>query len=1229
MDSKSPNQASTSCDIAIVGLSSIFPGSQNKDEFWTDIFSGKNRITQIPESHWNIADHYDRDPHARDKTYCRKGGFIPSVKFNPLKFGLPPSSLTATDSSQILGLVAARDVLDDFCEQKPLTVKRERISVILGTTCATELITDMASRLESPRWRKAMAAQTELSSNEIDEVCQQVSSSYPEWQESTFPGLLSNVVAGRIAHRLDLRGTNLVTDAACASSLAAIKLSINELLLNQTDLVITGGVDTFNTIFMYMCFSKTPALSASEECRPFSADADGTLIGEGIGLLALKRLKDAERDGDAIYAVIKGMGSSSDGLGKSIYAPDAKGQAKALNMAYANAAYSPLSVELMEAHGTGTKAGDTCELESLHTVFHHKDAKSWCALGSVKSQIGHTKAAAGAAGLIKAVSALQYKVLPPTLGANQAHQKIQEADSPFYLNTQSRPWIRDNSHPRRAGVSSFGFGGSNFHVTVEEYIPKENGRTKKKTRQFSSEAFFFAASTRSKLLTKLLQSQSDSETKASFHSLAEANHQAFTSAKHRLALVAMTKADLQSKLKLALHELQNEAIDSFSKDNIYYSSADELGKIAFLFPGQGSQYLQMGASLCMNFDKMREVWDQIAGFKLDGTQQKLHDFVFPPHSFSIEETQAQKQKLQETQWAQAAIASTSAAMLNLLRSFKLEADFYAGHSLGGLSALYASGSMTLPELVQTSRNRGLFMQEAAGDKACGMLAIPATAAECQKFISEAKSQAVIANINAPKQTILSGESVELEKVQNQLKRRNIASKMLPVMTAFHSPRLEQAQKKFQSFLNKIPFSNPHDSVFCGMTAAAYPSDRSQIHKHLAEEICTPVLFMDTILNLYAAGVRTFVEIGPNNVLSKLVRSILNGRPFTALSVDSIETDSLSHFWQTLAQLAVAGAPIDLSQLTREFSAEMLVKEDENSFTIAINGANLQTLSSSPRQATPDRTRKEIQEDPTATKERMRPKDMDSQKIISSVPNNGQFNPELERLKFAQQLQQETFNLHREFQKNLVETHLAFLKSSDHYLSMLLQPSNELNHLAPSIAATPSQELRPVFAKSERLSPTKTEAFSPSLIQEFEFREVKEFTPISSPSNLVPNEKIENEVHSSEEDAEPLREVLLQVIAEKTGYPQDMIKMDMSLDLDLGIDSIKRVEIFSCLAEKVPQLASIDSQETAKLASLDDILNFMSGLTSAASSSRKKKSPSQLTSKTSSNDTLSNSSMPQL
>ena len=239
--------------------------------------------------------------------------------------------------------------------------------------------------------------------------------------------------------------------------------------------MITGGVDTLNDILMYMCFTKTPALSPTGDCRPFSAAADGTMLGEGIGMFALKRLADAERDGDRIYAVIRGVGASSDGRGTAIYAPVPAGQARALRRAYEAAGYGPETVELVEAHGTGTGAGDAAEFAALGEVFGAagRPDRQWCALGSVKSQIGHTKAAAGAAGLLKAVLALHHKVLPPTIKVDRPNPALDLEDSPFYLNTATRPWVRrrPRTHPRRASVSSFGFGGTNFHVALEEYAP--------------------------------------------------------------------------------------------------------------------------------------------------------------------------------------------------------------------------------------------------------------------------------------------------------------------------------------------------------------------------------------------------------------------------------------------------------------------------------------------------------------------------------------------------------------------------------------------------------------------------------------------------------------------------------------------------------------------------------------------------------------------------------------
>ncbi|MBK6531466.1 MAG: hypothetical protein IPF99_18225 [Deltaproteobacteria bacterium] len=538
----------TQVPIAIVGVSALFPGSTDAQGFWRDILLGRDLVTDVPPSHWLIEDYYDPDPSAPDKTYSKRGAFLPDVAFDPMEFGIPPSILPATDTAQLLALIVAQRVLDDATQGQFAKMDRERASVILGVTSGQELLGTMVSRLQRPIWIKALR-DSGIPEEEAIVICERIAGGFVPWQESSFPGLLGNVVAGRIANRFDLRGTNCVTDAACASTLSALSMAINELAIGQSDLVIAGGVDTMNDIFMYMCFSKTPALSKSGDCRPFSDAADGTLLGEGMAMLALKRLDDAERAGDRVYGVIRGLGSSSDGRSKSVYAPLPEGQARALRRTYENAGYGADTVELVEAHGTATKAGDAAEFAGLEIAFGEsgRTDRQWCALGSVKSQIGHTKAAAGAAGLFKAVMALHHKVLPPTIKVDRPNPALNIEKSPFYLNTQARPWIRDASHPRRASVSSFGFGGSNFHVALEEYTGPAPRAWRVRTEP--TELVLLSDETAQGLSAKC-DDAAKRAADSGLTAVARASQEGFgAGAKARLAVVASDAADLAAKLK--------------------------------------------------------------------------------------------------------------------------------------------------------------------------------------------------------------------------------------------------------------------------------------------------------------------------------------------------------------------------------------------------------------------------------------------------------------------------------------------------------------------------------------------------------------------------------------------------------------------------------------------------------------------------------------------------------
>ena len=469
MNEHRKNESPKSTPIAIVGMGCLFPKARDLTSYWRFIRSGEDGITEVPDTHWPVDAYFDGDPKRSDMTYCRRGGFLSPSEFDPIAFGIPPTSIEATDTAQLLGLMVARQAMEDAGYGEERSFDRERAGVILGVTGTLELALSLGARLGHPIWRKALR-DAGVAPDVAEEVVGRISDGYVPWQENSFPGLLGNVVAGRIANRLNLRGTNCVVDAACASSLSAVHLSMLELADGRADLVLTGGVDTLNDIFMFMCFSKTPALSPTGDARPFSSDADGTVIGEGLGMVVLKRLKDAVRDRDRIYAVIRSVGTSSDGRSQSIYAPHSAGQARALRNAYRLAGIETDTVELIEAHGTGTKVGDAVEFDALETVFRENhDGESWCGLGSVKSQIGHTKAASGAAGLIKAALAVHHRTLPPTIKVAKPNSKLGLNNSPFYLNTESRPWFTRGHHPRRAGVSSFGFGGSNFHLVIEEH----------------------------------------------------------------------------------------------------------------------------------------------------------------------------------------------------------------------------------------------------------------------------------------------------------------------------------------------------------------------------------------------------------------------------------------------------------------------------------------------------------------------------------------------------------------------------------------------------------------------------------------------------------------------------------------------------------------------------------------------------------------------------------------
>ncbi|HRW49578.1 MAG TPA: beta-ketoacyl synthase N-terminal-like domain-containing protein, partial [Caldilinea sp.] len=916
MSNQREHRETASPPIAVVGVSALFPGSTDVRGFWRSIVEGQDQIKEIPPNYWLIDDYYDPNPAAPDKTYGKRGAFLDEVPFDAMTFGVPPNVIQQTDTSQLLGLIVAQQVLEDAAGGDFRHVDKSRISVILGATGATELVVHLGSRLQRPIWLNALRANG-VPEDEAQAICDRIADSYVPWTEASFPGLLGNVIAGRIANKFDLGGTNCVVDAACASSLSALAMGLSELHLHQSDMVIVGGVDTLNDILMYMCFSKTPALSASGDCRPFSDKADGTILGEGLGMLALRRLEDAERDGDRIYAVIRGLGTSSDGAGTAVYAPKSSGQAHALRRAYDAAGYSQRTVELLEAHGTATKAGDAAEFQGASSVFAEADAESrqWCAIGSVKSQIGHTKGAAGAASLIKAVLALHHKVLPPTIKVDRPNPNLAVEESPFYLNTQTRPWIRDAAHPRRAGVSSFGFGGSNFHVTLEEYT----GDARKETfRPAPTELFLVSGAAAPEITAAARQLTAGFDEETGFQFLARASQLAFQpDADLRLAIVARDLADLRTKIDAAAGAIERDpAAEQQSPAGWYYSGAQAAGatgKLAFLFPGQGSQYVGMGADLAMAFDESRAVWDEAADLEFE-QGGRLHEVVFPQPVFSDDDRTAQEARLRATDWAQPAIGAMSVSLLALLAKLGISPDAVGGHSFGEVTALLTAGVLDRKAFFAVARKRGELMAEAAAMFPGAMTAISHAADAVTSLLASWNTGVVVANHNSPEQVVISGIESAIQATEEKLRQAAIRFQRLPVSTAFHSVVVRPAAAPFRAFLDHITVHKPLVPVYANSMAATYSSVPDAIRETLAGQIAEPVRFAEQIEAMYAAGVRTFVEVGPGTVLTNLVKSCLKDRPHRAVAFDRKGQHGLTSLWHGLGQLAAAGV---------DFAAERL------------------------------------------------------------------------------------------------------------------------------------------------------------------------------------------------------------------------------------------------------------------------------------------------------------------
>ncbi len=1209
--------------IAVVGVSALMPGSADVDGFWRTVVQGRDLIVDVPPTHWLVSDYYDPDPTAEDKTYGYRGAFLDPVDFDPLAYGLPPSALPATDTSQPLTLIAARQLLDDIARYGPPTHDSERVSVILGTG-ALELMTTMTNRMQRPVWAKALR-EAGLPAHRVAEICGRIAEHYVPWQEATLPGMLGNVVAGRVANRFDFHGTNYVTDAACAGSFAAVSSAVNELRLRQADMVVTGGVDTLNDAVWFTSFSKTPALSPTGDCRPFSEDSDGMVLGEGIALFALKRLVDAERDGDAVYAVIRGLGTSSDGAGTAVYTPLPAGQVRALQRAYQASGYTPDTVELMEAHGTGTLAGDAAEVAALREVFGAAadSPVPWCALGSVKSQFGHTKSAAGAVGLLKAVLALHHQVLPPTIKVTRPNPRLGLDGSPFQVNTATRPWIRGSSHPRRASVSSFGFGGTNFHVAVEEYVPRGGGHRAYRTRTTPSELVVLTAASPEGLLDSGRHVVEDR--RPLFLTARESQEKPVPATGRRLAIVAADADELRHKMEQAFARLRSAPETPYSTpDGIHYGVDPTVhGRIAFLFPGQGSQYPGMGADVALHVSPAHLCWDR--GADVEMGDRPLHQVVFPAAAFSDEERETQSARLTATEWAQPAVAAHSMALLAVLDAVGLRPDCVAGHSLGELSALHAAGVLDHEALLRLTRRRGELLRDAAREPG-GMLAVQASEPDVRQAIRALDARDLwLANHNAPDQVVVSGGRRSLAALGGHLEERGVPARTLRVSAAFHSPLVQDATRPLHDHVRHLAFASPAVPVYANADATVYPSTRAEIVDRIVRQLVSPVRFAEQVAAMYDAGVRTFVEVGPGSVLTGLVRANLAGRDHAAIALDQRGRNGLTALHDGLARLIARGVPVNLAPLWQDYATESRPAPSMSAATARISGANYGKPypAADVAPSGPDPSGNTPVDRGAANSSEVTP--TMPQPVRGSMEHNGSRSAvdgaewlEVHRLTAA---------THAAYQRAVADVHLAYLSAVDRSLNGGTTPSTSDGKVLvpstfgetkginkngadkngantevatangsrgdiPAVPVVPPME--PVIMKpppgeaggAETEDTHRLVADVPDF-ESFTAPSFEDGEPAANqPMPVAPDGGAES--GGGDSAADHLIGLALQVVADKTGYPIDILTPEMNLQTDLGVDSIKRVEVLSALRDRVEGLPALDAAELGRLQTIGEI-----------------------------------------
>ncbi|GAC1633358.1 MAG: beta-ketoacyl synthase N-terminal-like domain-containing protein [Nevskia sp.] len=912
-------------DIAIIGMAGAYAGARDAASYWQNIL---DKVDAVDEAGAEWAGPY-LDPSAKsnDRIYTTRGGFLKdNAEVDLSELGVMPNTLDGGEPDHMLALRFARDaLLDSGYLAKPFN--RERCGIVLGRgTYANRGILTMVQHglIMDQTIELVRGLRPDMSEAELAALKAALKQQLPPYNAEMVGLLTPTVIAGLIANRLDLMGPNFIVDAACASSLIAIEVAVRELQSGRCDMMITGGVQAQCPPQLYMQFCQLNALSRGQ-LRPFQKGADGTLLGEGVGLIVLKKLAAAEADGDRIYAVIKGIGTASDGKAKGLLTPRLEGEILALRRAYESSGIDPASIGLIEAHGTGTRVGDRTEIESLTAMFGPRCGDlPHIALGSVKSMISHCLPAAGSASMIKTALALHHKLLPPMI-CDEIDPDLQIERTPFYINTEARPWIHGGPHPRRAGVNAFGFGGINAHVILEEYRPSANNSARKTAMAMlhapgHSELLTLAAGSSGDLATlaEQLLAHARGPSRPSLAMLAKASS-ASASGEHRLAIVAGDVADLVTKLEQAIVRLnRSDAAPFKTRAGVHYGRGAAPGRSCFLFPGEGAQYSNMLADICLHFPQARAWFDFIDETAVRRGTPLRSGVVFPaPTALAAATRERLEGSLFEMDIAAETVFAASMAMFEILDDLGLRPDAMLGHSTGENSAITASGVRRYQkreEIADTVRELNRIYRELdeQGRIVEGSLLTigalkPAARAQMLLDCAGDDSPIRVAMDNCPNQLVLFGSRFDIAALKDKLSAEGAICAELPFGRAYHTALFRPVADAYRDYYATLEFGPGRTVLYSARSMAPFPENANEIRELAAQQWENPVRFTETVEKLYADGVRVFIEVGPSGNLTSFVGDVLRDRDDAiAVSSNSRRKSGIGQLHQTLAQLYAIG-----------------------------------------------------------------------------------------------------------------------------------------------------------------------------------------------------------------------------------------------------------------------------------------------------------------------------------